>query len=314
MEGEDKRFDTRRTSQSMISVPRNFAEYRIKESGETGREWINALPELFDKLCAKWRIVPDGDPMHGHLALVLPVRRDNEPLVVKISWMDDSNRCESRALEAWNGNGAVRLLAADPAGGAMLLERLDSRRNLSTIPFHEAITVSGRLLRRLAMPAPHGLPTASGVLTTLANQLTHRRESYGGAIPKPWIQRARELAIHLARSNTNLLVNYDLHFENVLAGQREPWLAVDPKVVAGNVEYGIAQLLWTSVDAIIAGQGFDYCFDLLADAAEIDITLARSCTIVRTLDYWLWALSVGFTVDPHRCEILMNWLMARRED
>lgn len=90
----------------MIVAPRDFAQYRIEESGETGREWIGELPTLIDNLCAKWGIVADGAPLHGHLGLVIPVRCDDEALVVKVSWMNESNRYEPFARQAWNGDGA----------------------------------------------------------------------------------------------------------------------------------------------------------------------------------------------------------------
>ncbi|MGW4483521.1 aminoglycoside phosphotransferase family protein [Amycolatopsis sp. NPDC004368] len=43
-------------------------------------------------------------------------------------------------------------------------------------------------------------------------------------------------------------VNEDLHYENVLAGQREPWLVIDPKPIAGDLEYGVFSLLWNRFD------------------------------------------------------------------
>jgi hypothetical protein len=39
------------------------------------------------------------------------------------------------------------------------------------------------------------------------------------------------------------LVNYDIHYDNVLAGTREPWLVVDPKPITGDLEYGMAQVV-----------------------------------------------------------------------
>ncbi len=38
----------------------------------------------------------------------------------------------------------------------MLLERLDNRRSLSDMGIEEALGIAGRLLRRLAIPAPGG--------------------------------------------------------------------------------------------------------------------------------------------------------------
>lgn len=35
----------------------------------------------------------------------------------------------------------------------------------------------------------------------------------------------------------------------------------------------------------------------------------RAWTLVRCVDYWLWALSAGLTEDPARCEIIVRQLI-----
>jgi streptomycin 6-kinase len=105
-----------------------------------------------------------------------------------------------------------------------------------------------------------------------------------------------------------LLVNYDLHYADVLAGTQEPWLVVDPKVVIGDPEYGLAQLLWTRLEDIQANGGLDRHFRLLVKAAALDEPLARVWTLLRCVDYWLWGLSVGLTEDPVRCAAIVDWL------
>lgn len=104
------------------------------------------------------------------------------------------------------------------------------------------------------------------------------------------------------------MVNYDLHYADVLAGEREAWLVVDPKVVVGDPEYGVAQLLWCRLEAMEAQGGLDRHFQALTEAAELNPDLARSWTLVRCVDYWLWGLSIGLTEDPARCEHLVEWL------
>jgi streptomycin 6-kinase len=84
---------------------------------------------------------------------------------------------------------------------------------------------------------------------------------------------------------------------------------VDPKVVAGDPEFGIAQLLWRRLEDIQAHGGLDRAFRALTDAAQLDPALARSWTRVRCVDYWLWGVSFGLTYDPARCEVILNWLV-----
>ena len=143
----------------------------------------------------------------------------------------------------------------------------------------------------------------------LCHTLLKRWEQYGRPMPQRWVEQACELAVQLGTSCGNLLVNYDLHYADVLRGKREPWLVVDPKVVIGDPEFGIAQLLWCRLEDIEAKGGLDRHFRMLIEAATLDPVRARSWTLVRCVDYWLWALSVGLTHDPDRCETIVNWLI-----
>jgi hypothetical protein len=116
------------------------------------------------------------------------------------------------------------------------------------------------------------------------------------------------LAVQLGSSAGNLLVNYDLIYADVLASEREPWLVVDPKVVVGDLEYGVAQLLWRRLDEMQAKGGLAGHMDALIEAAGLVPDLTRSWTVVRCVDYWLWGVSIGLTQDPTRCEAIIDWL------
>ena len=40
-----------------------------------------------------------------------------------------------------------------------------------------------------------------------------------------------------------MLVNQDLHADNILSATREPWLVIDPKPLAGEREFGVAAIV-----------------------------------------------------------------------
>jgi streptomycin 6-kinase len=292
----------------MVIVPEEFARATVAREGEAGRRWIEALPDLVKTLCEHWDLVVDGPPMHGYLGLIVPVSREDEPCVLKVSWIDEATSEEAAALAAWNGRGAAWLLEVEPSLGGMLLERLDFNRPLSGVGIDEAVGVAGRLLRRLAIPAPHGLRMLPVVAEELSRTFPERWEQYGRPMPRRVLEQARDLATGLGISTGSLLVNYDLHYDDVLAATREPWLAIDPKVVIGEPEFGVAQLLWCRLEEIEARGGLDRYFRALVEAAELDPARARSWTLVRCVDYWLWGLSAGLTYDPARCERIVNWL------
>jgi streptomycin 6-kinase len=161
----------------MITVPPAFAIATATCEGEAGRTWIAELPRLVEALVAEWKLVIDGPPMHGYLGLVVPVRYRAEPCVLKISWIDESTADEALALSAWNGRGAVRLLRAQLSLGALLLERLDHTRSLHDVAIAEAVDIAGRLLSRLAIPAPADLRPLEAVAEELCRILPERRSA-----------------------------------------------------------------------------------------------------------------------------------------
>ncbi len=48
------------------------------------------------------------------------------------------------------------------------------------------------------------------------------------------------------------LIHTDLHFANVLAAEREPWLVIDPKPLTGEPAYEVAPVLWNRWDEAVA--------------------------------------------------------------
>lgn len=294
-----------------ISIPQAFAEDTITREGEAGRQWLAALPDRIQNLCAQWHLHIDGPLMHGYAGLAIPTRRGDEPCVLRVGWLDEHTRSAPIALRAWNGHGAVRLLEFEPVANAMLLERLDPTRALAQVPIGEAVVIAGQLLRQLAIPAPAGLPTMREMAEEAAVLMPQRWQEYGRPTPRPWLDRACALALALSEPNPHLLVDYDLHYDDILASERAPWLALDPKPISGTPEYGLAQLVWQRLDEMEAAGGLARHFDRLVEAAELDAELARGWTFVRCMDYWLWGLTVGLTYDPARCARIVSWLVGQ---
>jgi streptomycin 6-kinase len=292
----------------MVVIPEEFTAGIVNLAGAAGQTWTSQLPGLVESLCRRWHLTVDGEPMHGYLGLVVPVSRVSERCVLKVSWPDDSTLYERSALLAWNGHGAVRVLESDPALGAMVLERVNGRRSLGDVEIGEAVTTAGRLMRRLSVPAPRDLPRLTVVAEQLSRTFLGRWEGQNRPLPRRFVDAARDLAARRGPAAGDWVVNYDLHYDNVLAGEREPWLVIDPKVVAGDPEYGIAQLLWTRLDDMTRAGGLAHNFHLLVAEAGLDLQLTMDWTLVRVVDYWLWAWSVGLTEDPMRCEAIAVWL------
>ena len=99
-------------------------------------------------------------------------------------------------------------------------------------------------------------------------------------------------------ASTGTMIHGDLHYENVLAGDREPWLVIDPKPVSGDPHYEVAPMLWNRYDELAGDlrDGLRRRFHTLVDAAGLDEHRARDWVVVRMVHNALWALQD----DPDR--------------
>ena len=142
----------------------------------------------------RWELRRDGDPIQGSGSTVLPVRTaDGGPAVLKITLPDDESEHEHLALRRWGGDGAVRLLSADPPRRAVLLERLRPQNASRTLSDVDACEVVAGLYRRLHVPALPQLRTLSSYL----EQWTAGFEALPRSAPIP--HRLVEQAIVLGR-------------------------------------------------------------------------------------------------------------------
>lgn len=99
-----------------------------------------------------------------------------------------------------------------------------------------------------------------GAVALLAESAGHevlprRWQRLGRPFPRELLDHALAECADLGPRAGTLLVNVDLHFENVLAARREPWLAIDPTVLEGDLEYGALALLWNRFDEIADRHG-----------------------------------------------------------
>jgi len=252
----------------------------------SGAEWLRQLPRLLADLLDAWGLTVDGPTGWGTAAVVVPVTTPEGAAVLKVTWPHFEARTEHLALRHWDGHGAVRLLRADPRRFALLLERLDSTTDLTGVPIDEACGVIGDLLAQLASPAIARTPTLSAYA---ARQLASAPREPGG-VPRRFVDQARYLLEDLGIDPAvdARLLHTDLHYVNVLRGQRQPWLAIDPKPTAGDPAFEIAPVLWNREDELGTGSSVRWNLrrrlEIVCEHAQIDEDRARGWTIVRLVD------------------------------
>jgi streptomycin 6-kinase len=199
--------------------------------------------------------------------------RDGTPAVLKLQHRHREDEQEADALERWDGDGAVRLLARDDERHALLLERCAP-----------------------GTPLAEGADDPLGVLVDLLPRLwkdatgfrTLAEEVAWWALDGDVGELARELA---ETQGELVLVNQDLHGENVLAAEREPWLVIDPKPLAAEREFSVAPIV-RSRELGHSKREALYRLDRLCAELDLDRERARSWTIVQTTA-WLDGVGVA---------------------
>ena len=244
------------------------------------------LPDrVLGTVLEEWGLVADGTAQHGYCALVLPVRTAaGRPATLKIGFPDEESEHEHLALQHWHGAGAVRLLRADPRRRCLLLERLHTE-DLTDLWDLEACEVVGSLYRRLHVAAPPQLRTLSSLVGRWVEELADLPRS--APLPRRMVEQAVAIAdsFRSDQDTDGVLVHTDLHYANVLAADREPWLAIDPKPLSGDPHYELAPMLWNRWDEVAASGGVRDAvrrrFHTLVDAAGLDEDRARDWVVLR---------------------------------
>jgi streptomycin 6-kinase len=171
------------------------------------------------------------------------VLADGTAAVLKIGRPHFEAEHEVAGLRFWNGDGMARLLAADEASGAMLVERCVPGTPLRARPEEEQDIVIAELLRRLWRPLtrPHPFRPLTAMLAFWAAETLAAREQWPD---EGLVQEGLRLFEELPRSaSAKALLTTDLHAGNVLAAERAPWLAIDPKPFVGDPAYDATQHL-----------------------------------------------------------------------
>ena len=249
----------------------------------------------------EWALTRDGDDLwHGFCSLVAPViSADGTRAVLKITFDGDPESLhEGLVLQRWHGDGAVRLLRADPHRRAVLLERLD-RRDLTQVSDLEACQIVAGLYAKLHQPALPQLATLTSHVSGWLDDLAAQPRDI--PIPPRYRDQALSLGRDLASDPTSVgrIIHGDLHYENVLATpldlrpDRGQWLAIDPKPMSGDPHYEVAPMLWNRYDELARDVRNGIQASLPArwsNTAELDEDRARAWVVVRMILNANWSV------------------------
>jgi streptomycin 6-kinase len=280
-----------------FQVPRYLAE----TAGQTPAvaRWLGSLPQVVADAADRWSLRV-GEPFQpgGQCSWTAPATgAGGEDLVLKVAFRFDGEeeRDEAAGLRCWDGNGAVRLHAAwaSESEYVLVIERCWPGTVLGLMrPEPEQDTVVASLLRRLwaQQHSEYTFRPLSLMCSAWADEFeaAYAAPAAGADRLDPGLARAgialfRELP---ANAVSEVLLCTDLHAENILASQREPWLVIDPKPYLGDPAYDVLQHMLNCDDRLAADPG-DLA-DRMAGLAGLDAGRVR---------LWLFARAVQESID-----------------
>jgi streptomycin 6-kinase len=244
---------------------------------------VTSPAAVLGQLLQEWELALDEtDPLRCAPPHVAAVRTaEGRRAVLKVVTGEPNAHL---AYRHWAGNGAVELLRADPHRGALLLERAGAE-DLTSRRDSEAAEIVAALYGRLHVPAPPQLRTLPEMLAAWIDRV--HRDDVSTALPRRLVEQATALAGQLAAdpASTGSLLHTDLHYGNVLAADRQPWLAISPRPLNGDPHFELAPMLWHRWDEL-SGRvraGVRARFAALVDAAGFDEDRARAWVVVRAV-------------------------------
>jgi streptomycin 6-kinase len=214
----------------MTVVHESSEAFLARHFGDEARAWLATVPGTLDELAREWRLTL-GPRLHGGLLAIVheATTTEGERVVLKLASTWDRPLDEIACLETWGGRGAPTLQRADPARGALLLERIEPGRRARDA---EASAVAD-VLMQLHQDPPHGMRTLADVARRrLARAVVERRAKDDRA---RWALAAIEQLD--AEPVAPVLLHGDFDWRNLLRCNRRGLAAIDPLACAGDPAY-----------------------------------------------------------------------------
>ncbi|HAH01163.1 MAG TPA: aminoglycoside/hydroxyurea antibiotic resistance kinase [Ktedonobacter sp.] len=285
----------------MFIIPDDFVRNVSAFHGDEGRPWIERLRTILANCEQRWGLTfasPFEYQSYAYHYIAPAMRSDGTAVVVKVHAPTGEFIQEAEALRIYDGHGMARLLDYDLNDEVLMLERLEPGTPLSDVEDDDKATSNAAgVMRQLWRPVAPGHPFPSvsdwglGFL-----RLRQHYEGGNGPFPAALLEEAETLFAELSTSMTELvLLHGDLHHENILAAEREPWLAIDPKGLIGEPAYETGALLRNRLpdlrDAPQAVRVLTRRVDLLAEMLDLDRGRVRDWAMAQAV------LSVWWTIE-----------------
>ena len=253
------------------------------------------LHPALDVYLARWRLTPDGTLLTTHTSVLLPVRWQGIPVMLKVATEAE----ERRGVESmiwWGGNGAARVLAHD--GDALLMERAMGEGSLIEMARTDRDDEASRIICAVAsrLHAPRARPRSTTLvpLTRWFAELKPAAAQHGGLLSLA-ATTAHEL---LDEPREIVVLHGDIHHGNILDFGPRGWLAIDPKHLVGERAFDFVNILRNpDAQSALAPGRFSRQVTVVADAGGLDRTRLLKWILAFTGLSAAWILGDGDQPD-----------------
>ncbi|RLM16731.1 3'-kinase [Gibbsiella quercinecans] len=196
------------------------------------------MNQAFLPYLQRWQLQTDGQPFATHSSLLLPVRYQGKPAMLKVAH-EQEEKFGGLLMCWWQGQGAAQVLAWHHDG--LLLERAQGALSLAQMVREghdtQATEILCRVIARLHVPRPQPLPALIPLHHWFA-ALWPAAQAHEGML-RLCATSAAEL---LASPRQQSVLHGDIHHDNVLDFGTRGWLAIDPKRLYGERCFDYANL------------------------------------------------------------------------
>jgi streptomycin 6-kinase len=254
-----------------------------------------AMHPAFDDYLARWCLTPDGTPLTTHTSILLPVRREGIPAMLKVATEAEERR-GAESMVWWGGDGAARVLAHD--GDALLMERATGEGSLIEMARNDRDDEASHIICAVAsrLHAPRDRPRSPSLvpLTRWFADLEPAADRHGGLL-KVAATTARDL---LDEPRDIVVLHGDIHHGNILDFGLRGWLAIDPKHLVGERAFDFVNILRNPDAQVALAPGrFSRQATVVADAAGLDRERLLKWTLAFTGLSAAWILGDGDQPD-----------------
>jgi streptomycin 6-kinase len=276
----------------------------VADASLTHGVWLERVPDLVAQCVEEWGLqLSEPYPSGAAGYAVRAELPDGRQAVLKLIYPDRESEHEADALALWDGHGAVQLFARDGDLSAMVIERCEPGTTLAAAGGDVALKVLIALLPRLWVETGEPFHTLEDEAACWIGYLPEQWERSDRTVAPRLVDAAVDALSSLSHSQgQQVLLHQDLHGDNVLAAEREPWLVIDPKPLIGEREFAVAPIV-RSFELGHSKRDALYRLDRLTSELGLDRERARGWTIGQTM---AWAFDSEYI--PTHLETV-QWLL-----